>query len=121
MLCLSASPVENVAMGTTEMIRVLKPGGYFIFSDFVVPRTIAKLGEFVAGRYAGFPNKKELEAILRCAGMEVIQRWVTMLEYTVVGRASQRSGTTGRVDAVKASKPIGLPEALWLCWLHARA
>jgi ubiquinone/menaquinone biosynthesis C-methylase UbiE len=37
-----------------EIVRVLKPGGYFIYGDLVVPSWLARLGRSPAGGLAGF-------------------------------------------------------------------
>ena len=57
-----------------EMMRVIKPGGYLIYSDLVLPSPLAKLGEAVAGSLVGFPNRSEIEAMLREQNFVIIHR-----------------------------------------------
>jgi len=47
-----------------EMIRVSRPGGFFIYNDIVYPRLVAAVGRMVAGKRAGFPTTRELEAFV---------------------------------------------------------
>ncbi len=47
-----------------EMVRVLKPNGYFIYSDFVYPGWIAALVKLVAKNYAGFPTGATLDTFI---------------------------------------------------------
>jgi ubiquinone/menaquinone biosynthesis C-methylase UbiE len=47
-----------------EMVRVLKPGGYFIYADLIYPDWLASLGELVTKNYAGFPSRAALEAFI---------------------------------------------------------
>jgi ubiquinone/menaquinone biosynthesis C-methylase UbiE len=49
-----------------EMIRVVKPNGYLVYADFVVPPWVASIGRTALGARTGFPTAPalELEAFL---------------------------------------------------------
>jgi ubiquinone/menaquinone biosynthesis C-methylase UbiE len=47
-----------------EMVRVVKPGGYLIYSDLVYPQALATVGASIASSRAGFPTYKTLKALL---------------------------------------------------------
>lgn len=57
--------IPNWRQALGEMTRVIKPGGYFIYSDLVLPPSLAKLGEAVAGSLVGFPTRNEIVATLK--------------------------------------------------------
>ena len=56
--------VSNWEHAVAEMLRVLKPGGYLIYSDFVYPRPIAALGRSLAGNRVGFPTRHTLDSLV---------------------------------------------------------
>ena len=58
----------------SEMIRVVKPGGTFIYSDLVLPSPLAKVGETLVGKWVGFPNVDEIETILRESDFATVHR-----------------------------------------------
>jgi ubiquinone/menaquinone biosynthesis C-methylase UbiE len=47
-----------------EMLRVLSPGGYLLYSDLVYPKWLAATGNAYARQRAGFPTRDELEALV---------------------------------------------------------
>lgn len=51
----------------SEMVRVLRPGGYLIYSDFVFPPWVAKLAGFL--RFAGFPTTRPLQILAERVGL----------------------------------------------------
>jgi len=51
----------------SEMVRVLRPGGYLIYSDFVFPSWLAKLARFI--RFVGFPTARALQIVAERAGL----------------------------------------------------
>lgn len=57
-----------------EMMKVIKPGGYFIYSDLVLPSPLAKLAEAVAGGRVGFPTRNEIEKILKGRNFTTVHR-----------------------------------------------
>ena len=69
-----------------EMVRVLQPGGYFIYGDLVVPSWLARLGRSVAGGLAGFVTRAELDGVIRRQGLTVVQEAAHLASYEVVCR-----------------------------------
>jgi ubiquinone/menaquinone biosynthesis C-methylase UbiE len=51
-----------------EMIRVLRPGGYFIYSDFMLPSWLAAAGRRIIP-FVGLPSKKLVESLASGAGL----------------------------------------------------
>ena len=64
-----------------EMARVLKPGGYLIYSDFLLPRPIAALGRALAGNRAGFPTRAALKTFVERQDLSVVQTSGSALNY----------------------------------------
>ena len=67
-----------------EMVRVLRPGGYFIYSDLVVPSWLARFGRSVAGGLAGFVTRAELDRFIPHQGLTVVQEATRLASYEVV-------------------------------------
>ena len=51
----------------SEMVRVLRPGGYLIYSDFVFPFWLAKLAGLI--RFLGFPTTMGLHLLAERSGL----------------------------------------------------
>ena len=51
----------------SEMVRVLRPGGYLLYSDFVFPSWLAKVARFI--RFLGFPTTSTLRLMTERAGL----------------------------------------------------
>lgn len=56
--------IANWQDALTELARVLKPGGYFVYSDIVVPRWLASIGSSLVKKRLGFPNVPALAAFI---------------------------------------------------------
>jgi ubiquinone/menaquinone biosynthesis C-methylase UbiE len=56
-----------------EMIRVLRPGGYLIYSDFMFPSWLAAAGRRLLP-FAGFPSRKRTESLATQAGLTMIHQ-----------------------------------------------
>jgi ubiquinone/menaquinone biosynthesis C-methylase UbiE len=57
----------------TEMIRVLRPGGFLIYTDFIFPSWLAEAGRrFIP--FAGMPSKKQTESLASTAGLTQIHQ-----------------------------------------------
>ena len=54
-----------------EMARVLRPGGYFIYGDIVMPEWVAGVGRAIAGGRLGFVSSQRLERLVRCQGLDI--------------------------------------------------
>ncbi len=50
------------------MVRVLRSGGYLIYSDFVFPSWLAKIGQFLP-HFMGFPSTAALESLAAREGL----------------------------------------------------
>ncbi len=74
--------IPNWREALAEMMRVIKPGGYFIYSDLVLPPPLAKLGEAVAGSLVGFPTRNEIEATLKGRDFETVHRASLPVHFT---------------------------------------
>ena len=67
-----------------EMLRVLKPGGYFIYADLIYPDWLASLGELVAKNYGGFPSRAALEAFIEQQQLTRLHLITTWSHYEAV-------------------------------------
>ena len=52
----------------SEMIRVLRPGGYLIYSDFMLPSWLAVAGSLLIP-FVGMPSRKLIESLASRAGL----------------------------------------------------
>lgn len=73
-----------------EMLRVLKPGGFFIYGDLVVPSWVARLGRSVAGGLAGFVVRAELKDLVGRHGMTVVHEAARAASYEAVWQRPAR-------------------------------
>jgi ubiquinone/menaquinone biosynthesis C-methylase UbiE len=64
--------IPNWQDAIAEIARVLKPGGYLIYSDFVLPRPVAALGQSIAGNRAGFPTRAALNELAEGNDLSVV-------------------------------------------------
>lgn len=69
-----------------EMVRVLKPDGYFLYTDLVCPGWIAAIGRAIVRRHAGFPTIRELEALRLREGLTPIHQSRSTTRYETVCR-----------------------------------
>ncbi len=69
-----------------EMVRVLRPGGHFIYGDLVVPSWLAQLGRATVGRLVGFVTRAELERFVREHSLTVVQEAAHFGSYESVWR-----------------------------------
>ena len=54
----------------SEMIRVLRSGGYLIYTDFVFPSWVAKLARVI--RFVGLPTRGDLQVLAERAGLALV-------------------------------------------------
>jgi ubiquinone/menaquinone biosynthesis C-methylase UbiE len=66
-----------------QMLRVLRPGGYLFYKDFVLPRWVASIGKKVV-KSMGFPTADELNRFARENNLAPIHRAQTLNKYEVV-------------------------------------
>jgi SAM-dependent methyltransferase len=67
-----------------EMLRVLKPGGFFVYGDLVVPSWVARLGRSLAGGLAGFVVQADLKDFVAQQGMTVVHEVAYVASYEAV-------------------------------------
>src|SRR5262245_28050727 len=67
-----------------EMVRVLKPGGYFIYVDFIYPTWLAVVGQLVAENYAGFPTGAALDTFIEQHQLTRVHIAKSWLQYEAV-------------------------------------
>ena len=60
--------IPNWEEALSEMVRVLRTGGYLIYSDHVVPSWLAKAGRQLK-RFIRFPSTSALESLAATAGL----------------------------------------------------
>jgi ubiquinone/menaquinone biosynthesis C-methylase UbiE len=73
--------IPNWQDAMAEMVRVLKPGGYLIYSDFVVPGPVAALGRSIAGNRASFPTRAALNTFTERHDLSVVNASGSALNY----------------------------------------
>jgi len=73
--------IPNWPDALAEMLRVLKGGGYFIYSDLVFPALLATLGESMAGNWFGFPTRQALDTFMLKNGLAAIHLSARTVHY----------------------------------------
>jgi ubiquinone/menaquinone biosynthesis C-methylase UbiE len=65
-----------------QMMRVLKPGGHLIYSDFILPLWAARLGDVWPGAQGGYATRRALDDLFTRNGLQVVHRlvWPTHFE-----------------------------------------
>ena len=66
----------------SEMIRVLRPGGYLLYSDFMFPSWLAAVGRrFIP--FVGIPWRKQVESLASKAGLTNVHeaRWAFRFDF----------------------------------------
>ena len=66
----------------SEMIRVLRPGGYLIYSDFMFPSWLATIGRLIP--VAGIPTRLRVERLASIAGLTKIYQSRAGLQYDFI-------------------------------------
>lgn len=69
-----------------EMVRVLTPGGYLLYADFVLPHWLAGLAARVVGERAELPTRGALQALLVSKGLQLVSGPSRGLAYDGVWR-----------------------------------
>lgn len=73
--------IPNWQKSVAEMIRVLSSGGYLVYSDFIFPPLVARLGEAFFSNQGGFPTRRALEDLFMRSGLQVVHRFVPPLHF----------------------------------------
>jgi ubiquinone/menaquinone biosynthesis C-methylase UbiE len=66
----------------SEMIRVLRPGGYLIYTDFMFPSWLATAGRLIP--FVSIPSKKRVEALAMSAGLTKIYQSRAGLQFEFI-------------------------------------
>jgi ubiquinone/menaquinone biosynthesis C-methylase UbiE len=67
----------------TEMARVVKPNGYLIYRDFVLPRPLASLGGKTLKKM-GFPTSRTLDSLAEKHGLAPLHLSKLLIHYEAV-------------------------------------
>jgi ubiquinone/menaquinone biosynthesis C-methylase UbiE len=65
--------VSGWEQALSEMIRVLRPGGYMIYSDFMLPSWLAAVGRRLIP-FVGFPSMKRIESLAFGTGLTKVHQ-----------------------------------------------
>ena len=74
-----------------ELVRVLRPGGYFLYFDLVYPRWIAAAGRRFLSARGGYPTARALDAFVERQGLDRLYRLASIVSYTSICRRPARS------------------------------
>lgn len=67
----------------SEMIRVLRPGGYLIYSDFMFPSWLAAVGRRLIP-FVGIPWRKQVESLASKAGLTKVHEARAALRFDFI-------------------------------------
>lgn len=84
--------IPNWLDAMAEMVRVLKPGGYLIYSDLMFPQPIAALGTRLAGRLMGFPTRTALQSFIAQQKLGVMKQSQSLFQFEGIFRKSGKAG-----------------------------
>ncbi len=73
--------IPNWQSALAEMIRVLRPGGYLIYSDLVYPTWLAAIGSAFVQKRAGFPTKDAVDKLVAQHQLRRIYRSLSLVHY----------------------------------------
>ena len=69
-----------------QMLRVLRPGGYFVYADLVFPTWLASLGPRLVGTAMGFPTAQELDLLAEQSNLTPVHLSKGRMHYEAVWR-----------------------------------
>lgn len=78
--------IPNWLDAMAEMVRVLKVGGYLIYSDLVYPQPIARFAQGLAGSAGGFPTRAALDAFISENHLNVVKLAHASIQYEGIFR-----------------------------------
>lgn len=73
--------IPNWPDALAEMIRVLKPNGYLIYSDLVFPGWAAAIGKRIVRKRAGFPTSTALDKVIEARRLSAIRLTKSPMQY----------------------------------------
>jgi len=65
--------ISNWERAFAEMVRVLRPGGFLLYTDFMFPQWLSAVGRRIIP-FVGLPSKKRLEYLSSTAGLTEIHQ-----------------------------------------------
>jgi len=77
----------------SEMVRVLRPGGYLVYSDFVLPSWLAKVAGFI--RFLRFPTTTGLNLVASRSGLAPVYESRRSGKVDVIWRKNSNSREAG--------------------------
>lgn len=78
--------IPNWLDALAEMVRVLKQGGYLLYSDLVLPAPLARLGKAAAGRWFGFPSHQAIGLFVERCGLTAVYQSLRPYHFSGVFR-----------------------------------
>lgn len=78
--------IPNWQEALAEMLRVLKPGGYLLYSDLALPAPLARLGAALVGNRYGFPNRQAIETFAKENRLATVWQSPRPLHFTGIFR-----------------------------------
>jgi len=82
--------IPNWERALCEMMRVLRPGGYLLYSDFVFPAWLAKVTRYI--RFLNFPSTSALHPLAEKARFVTIYQLRHAAKLDVIWRKEQPRG-----------------------------
>jgi ubiquinone/menaquinone biosynthesis C-methylase UbiE len=86
--------IPNWTVALDEMVRVLRPRGYLICTDIVLPAWAASLGRRLAGNAAGFPTVPVLESLFARRGLTQLHVARALAHYEAICRKEPARAAT---------------------------
>ena len=88
--------ITNWQRALSEMMRVLRPGGYLIYSDFVFPAWLAKVARYI--RFLSFPSTSALRLLAENADFVPIYESRHSAKVDVIWRKNPSSRQAGALS-----------------------
>ncbi len=73
--------IRDWEQAVMEMVRVLKPGGYLIYADFILPSLAASLGRAIVANRRDFPTRRVLDDLFTKSGLQSVHRKIQPMHF----------------------------------------